>query len=339
MGLDGVLFGDAHILIVAFYFVVVRGFVVVDIDIRLKEMRGKTAVNLFLKNNIINDVPDTKLLKESLNEKFENNLLTITNRGNVVEAYFCDEKDFNKVLIAICGYRLHFKIYTTNLLKREVEVHFCTKEAIKDDFSNSFVWRNWKELEEKFNKEYFFDVKKGVINERGELLVEVNTTKLKKFAPISAIAIIKIINKDGNELGAYKDLDDTLKLYNDSVLERLPQNSSPVKVGYFEIKEVKRVQLEEGCKCLCKQYDLIWGNKVSCEFRKKVVEIAKRLGKDPNLLMAGMALETGTTFSPTAGKGSSYVGLIQFGKDAAKSIGTTQEKLLKMNDIEQLDYV
>ena len=130
-------------------------------------------------------------------------------------------------------------------MKREVEVHFCTKKAIKDDFSNSFVWRNWKELEEKFNEEYFFDVKKGVINERGELLVEVDTTKLKKFAPISAIAIIKIINKDGNELGAYKDLDDTLKLYNDSILGRLPQNYSSVKVGYFEIKEVKRVQLEE----------------------------------------------------------------------------------------------
>ena len=188
---------------------------------------------------------DTNFLIVSPNKEFENNLLTITNRGNVVEAYFCDKKDFNKVPIAVCGYRLYFKIYATNLLKREVEVHFCTKEAIKDDFSNSFVWRNWKELEEKFNKEYFFDVKKGIINERGELLVEVDTTKLKKFAPISAIAIIKIINKDGNELGAYKDLDDTLKLYNDSVLERLPQNYSSVKVGYFEIKEVKRVQLEE----------------------------------------------------------------------------------------------
>jgi len=188
---------------------------------------------------------DTNFLIVSPDKEFENNLLTITNRGNVVEAYFCDEKDFNKVPIAVCGYRLYFKIYATNLLKREVEVHFCTKKAIKDDFSNSFVWRNWKELEEKFNKEYFFDVKKGVINERGELLVEVDATKLKKFAPISAIAIIKIINKDGNELGAYKDLDDTLKLYNDSVLERLPQNSSPVKVGYFEIEEVKRVHLEE----------------------------------------------------------------------------------------------
>ena len=67
--------------------------------------------------------------------------------------------------------------------------------------------------------------------------------------------------------------------------------------------------------CYCKEQlkDLIWGAKVSCEFRKKVIEIANRLGKDPDLLMAGMALETGRSFSPTAGKGSSYVGLIQFG--------------------------
>jgi hypothetical protein len=93
--------------------------------------------------------------------------------------------------------------------------------------------------------------------------------------------------------------------------------------------------------CICKeQYkDLIWGAKVSCEFRKKVVEIAKRLGKDPNLLMAGMALETGKTFSPTAGKGTSYVGLIQFGDAAAQSVSTTRAELLKMTAIQQLDYV
>lgn len=84
---------------------------------------------------------------------------------------------------------------------------------------------------------------------------------------------------------------------------------------------------------------MIWGNKVSCEFRQKVVEIVKRLRKDPNLLMAGIALETGRTFSPTSGKGTSYVGLIQIGEDAAASIGTTTTELLKMTALEQLDYV
>lgn len=99
----------------------------------------------------------------------------------------------------------------------------------------------------------------------------------------------------------------------------------------------KKEKKEENC--VCKDYDLVWGNKVSCEFRKKVIEIAKRLGKDPNLLMAGMALETGKTFFPTAGQGTSYVGLIQFGDSAAESVGTTRSALLKMTAIQQLDYI
>lgn len=55
--------------------------------------------------------------------------------------------------------------------------------------------------------------------------------------------------------------------------------------------------------------------------------------------MTAMALETGRTFSPTAGKGSSYVGLIQFGDDAAESIGTSRVALLQMTGLQQLDYV
>lgn len=188
---------------------------------------------------------DTKFIIASSKEEFENNLLTITNKGNIVDAYFCDAKDLNKVFIAVCGYKLYFKIYATNLLKREVEIYFCTKKASKYDFSNSFVWRNWKDLEKKFKEERFFDVKKGIIDKKGELLVEVDTTKLKGIAPIDAIAIVKIINKNGNELGAYKDLNNTLKLYNKSVLIGLPENSSPVKAGYFKIDKIKKVQLEE----------------------------------------------------------------------------------------------
>jgi len=105
------------------------------------------------------------------------------------------------------------------------------------------------------------------------------------------------------------------------------------------VSEAKQQKTSADCICKEQYKDLIWGGKVSCEFRKKVVEIAKRLGKDPNLLMAGMALETGRTFSPTAGKGKSYVGLIQFGDSAAESVGTTRAGLLKMTAIQQLDYV
>jgi hypothetical protein len=54
--------------------------------------------------------------------------------------------------------------------------------------------------------------------------------------------------------------------------------------------------------CACKDYDLIWGNKVSCEFRKKVVEICselwgeKRKVEMANGLMAVMNVETGGSF-------------------------------------------
>ena len=54
-------------------------------------------------------------------------------------------------------------------------------------------------------------------------------------------------------------------------------------------------------QCVCKQYDLIWGSKVSCEFRKKVVEICKELWpndamKMANGLMAVMYVETRGSF-------------------------------------------
>lgn len=115
------------------------------------------------------------------------------------------------------------------------------------------------------------------------------------------------------------------------------ENVTVAKVG--DSKPSKRENEKKTCICKEQYADLIWGANVSCEFRKKVVAISKRLGKDPNLLMAAMALETGKTFSPTAGKGTSYIGLIQFGADTAASIGTTQEALLKMTALEQLDYV
>lgn len=80
-----------------------------------------------------------------------------------------------------------------------------------------------------------------------------------------------------------------------------------------------------------------WNAKVTKEFSDKVIELSKRLGVDPNVLMAIMAFESGRTFSPTAG--SSAVGLIQFTKAGAKYVGVTKDQLKGMTAIEQLDYV
>ena len=136
--------------------------------------------------------------------------------------------------------------------------------------------------------------------------------------------------------------------------------------------EVKK----ENGSCVCKDYGLIWGNKVSCEFRKKVVEISKRQNFDPNHLMAVMGVETQRTFStsliqlmPTGkfrpdGKPKKEarglkekeikdlpdgfegaIGLIQFTPAAIKGLNDeygyslTKKKLAVMSQLIQLDYV
>lgn len=131
--------------------------------------------------------------------------------------------------------------------------------------------------------------------------------------------------------------------------------------------------------CLCKEYDLIWGNKVSCDFRKKIVEISKSLWPNnykqmANGLMAVIKVETSETFSPSKIELVSYndrsgkkrkkyqglskeainkldenfngaVGLIQFTKDAIdalnkeNSLSLTKKKLALMSDLNQLEYV
>lgn len=85
---------------------------------------------------------------------------------------------------------------------------------------------------------------------------------------------------------------------------------------------------------------LIWGAKVTQEFRDRVREIGSTLRIDPNWLMAVMGFETGYTFSPSIrNPGSSATGLIQFIESTAISLGTTTAKLARMTAVQQLDYV
>ena len=86
---------------------------------------------------------------------------------------------------------------------------------------------------------------------------------------------------------------------------------------------------------------LCFGAKVSTYFRSYVREMGKRLGIDPNYLMACMAFETGRTFSPsiTNAAGSGATGLIQFMPSTAQALGITTEELAAMSAVQQLVYV
>lgn len=87
-----------------------------------------------------------------------------------------------------------------------------------------------------------------------------------------------------------------------------------------------------------------WATKVKPAFYKRVEEWcqSKNLFRGAaSALMTCMMFESGGTFSPTIknAAGSNYYGLIQFGAAAAKDLGTTLDKLVKMSQMEQLEWV
>ena len=74
-------------------------------------------------------------------------------------------------------------------------------------------------------------------------------------------------------------------------------------------------------------------------FSAKVAKVSANIGVQPKDLMAIMDLESAGTFDPAIQNSLGYTGLIQFGKAAAKELGTTTDALKKMTRVQQMDYV
>lgn len=106
--------------------------------------------------------------------------------------------------------------------------------------------------------------------------------------------------------------------------------------GYYSATDVKTLYSPEA---------ILFQDKVSSDFKDKLLEVCYNLKQDPNKLMAVMAQETGETFKADIWNGRTAVGLIQFTNIALKAInkqkGTsyTKESVSKMTAIEQLDLV
>ncbi|HEY6250756.1 MAG TPA: hypothetical protein VI685_12415 [Candidatus Angelobacter sp.] len=85
----------------------------------------------------------------------------------------------------------------------------------------------------------------------------------------------------------------------------------------------------------------VYGDKVKPEILTKVKGISDRLGIDPNWLMTAIDFETNGKWSPNTPNAmhSGATGLIQFMPEIAEGLGTSTEKLGKMSQQDQLDYV
>lgn len=99
--------------------------------------------------------------------------------------------------------------------------------------------------------------------------------------------------------------------------------------------------------CECKENNFYWSNKLTCEERKKVLQVCANLWGEANKkqkaseLMSIIHIETGnkTPFKPYADNGKGFSGLIQFSDASAEQLGTTRKKLKAMTFIEQMSYV
>ncbi len=91
-------------------------------------------------------------------------------------------------------------------------------------------------------------------------------------------------------------------------------------------------------------FKLAWGQKVSPDFRAKVLGICRTFGwgdDHASWLMSCMAFESGETFSPSVknAAGSGATGLIQFMPATARGLGTTTDDLAKLTAEQQLEFV
>ena len=128
----------------------------------------------------------------------------------------------------------------------------------------------------------------------------------------------EIVMEKGKELWDWWESKGTIKK-EQKPTQQLADKKSAAKKESIELPKTNSV-------CECEQYNLIWGNKVSCKFRKKVVAIAKELWPNDfknmaNNLMAVFAWETGETFKPDVPNraGSGATGLIQFMPDKVET--------------------
>lgn len=76
-------------------------------------------------------------------------------------------------------------------------------------------------------------------------------------------------------------------------------------------------------------------------FGTRVIEIANELKVTPDSLMAIMDFESAGSFQADkwGGYNGRYVGLIQFGSDAANDLNTSQNYLANLTNVQQLEYV
>lgn len=236
------------------------------------------------------------------------------NKGKIIDAYFVDanEKKLTKVKI---GEKIRVRINSQNLKGKNIQYVVWEYDQLS---TNDEVYRSGKiRIDHDAIVTGGFTLSDGIFSKGSSgVWGDSDNDKQNYFIEVILLDASAESKKFGVDSGGLMEV------------EKL---KSPAVVN--KEKEAKKDT------CICQTKDLVWGDKIGCKERQKVMEVSKNLGVDPNWLMTVIALETAETFSPSIDNGIGYVGLIQFGADAAKDVGTTQSALVKMSFVDQMKYV
>ncbi|MGX5686506.1 hypothetical protein ACWKWW_18295 [Chryseobacterium cucumeris] len=252
-------------------------------------------------------------------------------KGNIIEAVFIDDtgKELSKVAVED---KVRVRIHSKNMVGKHIQY---------------VIWKYDSKSIHEVYRSAMIKIPADVYDTSGFIITKVSSEKgigipignLNSYTQNYFIEIISTdLSAESQKFGINSDGLMEMEKVKSAVVVQNTQN--PDKPG----------------SCICQeQYkDLVWGGKVSCEFRRKVVQIAKNLElpqenfEGANWLMTIIALESAYSFSPkcgTFGKNPDenskykYIGLIQFGKAAAEEIGTTRTHLMSLTAEQQLNYV
>ncbi|MCW3463182.1 peptidoglycan DD-metalloendopeptidase family protein [Chitinophaga nivalis] len=278
----------------------------------------------------------------------EKDYLQLTETRKICKAYFSDVRDRKQFLATSRQQSATLKIYALNLCGQQLQVSLLqVKKAAP--LSHPLTPYPTAVMHQLIKDDDILQTGIYTVDKKGEVNLQLDLSQLP--AQESCHMVYAMIRMPGFNC-VYTG---PLLVYRENNL-RLPD-----AIKGRTIVAVERVQLQSATTSGCQE--LVWGNKVSCAFRRKVIAIATQLQADPNHLMTCMAFETGGLFLPYLLNGYNKnttplpdqltdkqlrkraVGLIQFTHAAIKGINQrkgltlTKRQLAEMSAEQQLDYV
>ncbi|RBL92750.1 peptidoglycan DD-metalloendopeptidase family protein [Chitinophaga flava] len=269
--------------------------------------------------------------------------LLITEKQQIVKAYFTDMQEQRTYFVTDHHREIALKIYAINLNNTVLDITLLRLQS-PHHLQRPLTLYPITALQPQLTQHTVLHRCQCTVDKKGTVFLKVPLNTLQHYSLIYALIKLPGFNA----------------VYTPKILvypAECIKLKDPLKASASTVIERVSIRRQQSCE------SLVWGSRVSCAFRKKVINIAQKLQADPNHLMTCMAFETGGSFLPhllsgyrpantpapeaitDKQLGKHAVGLVQFtgtGIDHLNSrwkLDVSKRKLVRMTAEEQLKYV